>query len=264
MALDYIKNFNTLNLQTAGGAFNILSNNWVSNNWGSRDRNKLANLNPEKIWSRKNRDTWNRNLESINKKFVNGRFEWLNQFHKYVNRNEKKILRFLNSGSFNLDYSLSSSKIFLINNISEDEGTRINYKNTYPISPGKFLAAYSYDNSRYKLLKVSYWKGIEESFYVDKVSVTGNVPDAQAYVKRTETLYGSSVPQAIDYPIYAVSEENGYVTVILSDDRNPYVDKWPYFDTVYRFVFDKKTGEYDVYESHYGRPEKKLDKNYFE
>ena len=111
---------------------------------------------------------------------------------------------------------------------------------------------------------MSYWKGIDESFYVDKVSVSGNVPDAQAYVKRTETLYSSSVPQAIDYPVYAVSEEKGYVTVILSDARNPYVDKWPYFDTVYRFVFDKKTGEYEVYESHYGRAEKKLDKNYFE
>jgi inner membrane protein len=52
--------------------------------------------------------------------------------------------------------------------------------------------------------------------------------------------------------------------VVLSDARNPYVDKWPYFDTVYRFVFDRESGEYEVYESHYGRPEKKLDKNYFE
>jgi inner membrane protein len=264
VAADYIKNFNALNLQTAGGAFNVLNNSLVSNNWKRRSRNWAFNSNLEKIWSRKNQDSWNRNLKGFNKKFGNGRFDWLNQFHNYVNGNERKLYASLILVLLIWITLFPLAKIFLINHISENEGTRINYKNTYPISPGKFLAAYSYDDSRYKLLKVSYWKGIDESFYVDKISVSGNVSDAQAYVKRTETLYSSSVPQAIDYPVYAVSEEKGYVTVILSDARNPYVDKWPYFDTVYRFVFDKKTGEYVVYESHYGRSEKKLDKNYFE
>jgi inner membrane protein len=96
------------------------------------------------------------------------------------------------------------------------------------------------------------------------VSIAGNVPDAPAYVERAGKLYSTSVPQAIDYPVYSVSEQKGLVTVILSDARNPYVDKWPHFDTVYRFVFDRKSREYGAYESHYGRPEKKLDKNYFE
>ena len=82
--------------------------------------------------------------------------------------------------------------------------------------------------------------------------------------KRAGKLYSASVPQAIDYPVYSVSEKNGLITVVLSDARKPYVDKWPYFDTVYRFVFDRESGEYEVYESHYGRAEKKLDKNYFE
>ncbi|AKB12644.1 inner membrane protein [Methanosarcina thermophila] len=203
-------------------------------------------------WSTKDRDTWNRKL--------NG----LNRFHSLVNRNEKKFYASVILVLLLWIVVFPVAKISLIRHVSDTEGTEISYRNTYPISIGKFLAAYSYSDTHYKLIKVSYWSGVEKSFYVEKVSVTGNVPDAQAYAERAGKLYSASVPQAIDYPVYSVSEENGLVTVVLSDARNPYVDKWPYFDTVYRFVFDRESGEYEVYESHYGRPEKKLDKNYFE
>jgi len=188
----------------------------------------------------------------------------LTSSHGFVNRNERKLYVSIILVLLLWTTVFPIAKIFLINYVSEKEGTRISYKNTYPVSIGKFLAVYPYSDTHYKLLEVSYWSGIKKSFYVEKVSVTGEVPDAQAYAEKAGKLYSASVPQAIDYPVYSVSEEKGLVTVILSDARNPYVDKWPYFDTVYRFVFDRKSGEYEVYESHYGRPEKKLDKNYFE
>lgn len=218
------------------------------NNWkiGSK-----VNLSVDR-WSISERDAWSRKLNE------------LTNLHGFVNRNERKLYASVILVLLLWTTVFPVAKIFLINYISDSEGTRISYRNTYPISIGKFLAVYPYTDTHYKLLEISYWSGIKKSFYVEKVSVAGNVPDAQAYANRVGKLYSASVPQAIDYPAYSVFEDDGLVTVILSDARNPYVDKWPYFDTVYRFVFDRESGEYEVYESHYGRSEKKLDKNYFE
>lgn len=246
VASEFVKNRNRQGIRNWGGLNIISSNNWIIKNG---DRLSTKNRN---IWSTKDRDTWSRKL--------NG----LNRFHGLVNRNERKFYASVILVLLLWTAVFPVAKIFLIRHVSDTEGTEISYRNTYPISIGKFLAAYPYSDTHYKLIKVSYWSGIEKSFYVEKVSVTGSVPDAQTYVERAGKLYSASVPQAIDYPVYSVSEENGLVTVVLSDARNPYVDKWPYFDTVYRFVFDRESGEYEVYESHYGRPEKKLDKNYFE
>ncbi|KKH98210.1 hydrolase [Methanosarcina sp. 1.H.T.1A.1] len=209
-------------------------------------------------WSIKNRDILNRKLSGLKK--LNG----LKGFHGFVNRNEGKFYASFIIILLVWTTVFPVAKVFLTDRISRAEGTEISYNDTYPISIGKFLAAYSYDDTRYKLLEVSYWSGVEKSFYVEKVNVKGDVPDASAYAERAGKLYSNSVPQAIDYPVYSISEKDGAVTVILSDARNPYVKKWPYFDTVYRFVFDRESGEYEVYESHYGRTEKKLENNYFE
>ena len=142
---------------------------------------------------------------------------------------------------------LPVAKIFLVKNISDAEGAKISYQDTYPSSPGKFLTAYSYNSTHYKIMEVSYWSGIEKSDYIEKINVTGDVPDASAYVERAGKLYSTAVPQEIDYPVYNVSEENGSVTVLLSDARDPYVKYWAYFKTVYRFVFDTESGEYVAY-----------------
>ncbi len=221
----------------------------ISEKW--RIGSESWNIKCRNIWSTKSRDIVNRKLSRIN------------VFHGFVKGNEKKLYASLILALLIWITILPVTKTVLLDHISDTEGARISYKNTYPVSPGKFFAAYPYNDTHYKLLELSYWSGIEKSFYVEKVSVTGNIPDASVYAGKAGKLYSNSVPQTIDYPVYAVSEENGLVTVILSDARNPYVDKWPYFDTVYRFVFDRKSGEYEVYESHYGRAEKKLDKNYF-
>ncbi len=110
---------------------------------------------------------------------------------------------------------------------------------------------------------MSYWSGIERSEYIKKVNVTGVVPNASAYVERAGKLYSTAIPQDIDYPAYNVSEENGSVTVLLSDARDPYVEFWAYFKTAYRFVFDTKSGEYVAYASRQGEREEKLEKNWF-
>ncbi|AKB32621.1 hypothetical protein MSSIH_1931 [Methanosarcina siciliae HI350] len=256
VAAEYMKNRDKWRLGT-GVKWNFKSTKrWPfkdRDSWSLKSRDSLKNKN-----NLKNRDILNRKLSELKK--LNG----LNGFHSFVNRHEGKFYASFIIVLLVWTTIFPVAKVLLIDSISREEGTKISYNDTYPISIGKFLAAYSHDDTRYKLLEVSYWSGVEKSFYVEKVTVTGDVPDASAYAERAGRLYGNSVPQAIDYPVYSVSEKDGDVTVILSDARNPYVKNWPYFDTVYRFVFDRESGEYEVYESHYGRAEKKLDKNYFE
>ena len=102
-----------------------------------------------------------------------------------------------------------------------------------------------------------------KSDYTEKINVTGAVPDASAYVERAGKLYSTAVPQEIDYPVYSVSEENGSVTVTLSDARDQYVKYWAYFKTVYRFVFDRESGKYVAYASEQEGREEKLEENWF-
>lgn len=254
VAAEYMKNRGQWNTKNKGSWNTKIKSSWnVKNkdNWNIKSKNKW-NLEFKDRWSIRSRDILNRKLSG------------LNGFHSFVNRNEGKFYASFIIVLLIWTTMFPVAKVFLVDRISRAEGTEISYNDTYPISIGKFLATYSFSDSQYKLLEVSYWSGVEKSFYVEKVTVAGDVPEASTYAEKAGKLYSNSVPQAIDYPVYSISEKDGYVTVILSDARNPYVKNWPYFDTVYRFVFDRESGEYEVYESHYGRAEKKLDKNYFE
>lgn len=187
-----------------------------------------------------------------------------NRFCSFVTRNRSQFYTTLLVVLLVWITVLPVAKFFLVNRISDAEGTEISYQNTYPAFPGEFLAAYSYNSTHYKIMEISYWSGVERSDYVEKINVTGNVPDAYAYAERTEKLYSTAVPQDIDYPTYNISEANGSVTVVLSDARNPYVKMWAYFETVYRFVLDTESGEYEAYaRMHIEEEEEKLEENYF-
>ncbi|WP_332881969.1 metal-dependent hydrolase [Methanosarcina horonobensis] len=191
---------------------------------------------------------------------INGKF---NNFCNFVRNSDDKFYSFLILVLLVWLVFMPVSKAFLINHISGAEKAQISYQNTYPESMNSFLTAYSFNSTHYKVLRVSYLSGIEMSGYVEKISINGNVPDASAYIDRTKKLYSSGVPQEIDYPVYAVSEDNGSVIVTLSDARNPYAESWAYFKSIYRFTFDKRSGDYHVYASVQGESEKKLDENWF-
>lgn len=190
----------------------------------------------------------------------NGKF---NKFCNFVTQNRSKFYSTLLIVLIIWLTLLPVAKLFLVKNISDSEEAKISYQNTYPSSPGKFLAAYSYNSTHYKIMEVSYWSGIEKSDYIEKISVTGHIPDASTYIERAGKLYSTALPQEIDYPVYTVSEENDSVTVVLSDARDPYVEYWAYFKTVYRFVFDKGSGDYAAYASIHGEDEEKLEENWF-
>jgi len=126
-----------------------------------------------------------------------------------------------------------------------------------------FITAYSFNSTHYKVLEISYLSGVKRSEYVEKISVTGNIPDAFTYIERAKRLYQKSVIQEIDYPVYSVSEKNGCVTVTLSNARNPYFEDWAYFKSFYKFVFDTKDENYKVNASVQGDREEELSQNWF-
>ncbi|WP_410507204.1 metal-dependent hydrolase [Methanosarcina hadiensis] len=189
-----------------------------------------------------------------------------NNFCTFVTNNHRSLYRILAVVLLVWITVLPVAKFFLVNQVSEAEETKISYQGTYPVSPGRFLTAYECNDTHFKIMEISYLSGIERSDFIEKVNSTGGVPNAAAYAERVgEELYSTAVPQEIDYPVYSVSENggNGSVTVLLSDARNSYVESWAYFRTVYRFVFDKESGEYEAYASEQEGRERRLEGNYF-
>ncbi|WMW22579.1 metal-dependent hydrolase [Methanolobus mangrovi] len=154
------------------------------------------------------------------------------------------------------------AKALLIDHIEETEGHNIGYQGSYPISPGKFLSAYSYNDSYYRIFTSSYWSGIENAAFVRKYP--NNEGEFIEYLSKAEILYGNSLPGEIDYPVYDVSTYGNNVTVTLSDARNPLAQYWAYFKTDYVFVFDEDTGNYQVYIKRNGQYGKPVPMNLFE
>jgi inner membrane protein len=187
----------------------------------------------------------------------------LNNFYTFVSGFEDKLYALLIIMLLFWLTFMPVSKAFLVNRISDVEKVEICYQDTYPASTIEFLTAYSFNSTDYKVLELNYLSGIEKSEYVKKISVDGDVPDASTYIEKTAILYQKGVPQEIDYPVYSVSKENDSVTVTLSDARNPYIEGWAYFKSFYRFIFDTKNGEYQVYASIQDAEEEQLGRNWF-
>ncbi|WP_406662100.1 metal-dependent hydrolase [Methanolobus sp. ZRKC3] len=155
------------------------------------------------------------------------------------------------------------SKALLVNHISEIEGHDISYQNSYPISPGVFLSAYSYNQTHYKILESNYWSGIEQAIFIPKVVTDGSGEDSP-YVQRAKRLYDASLPKEIDYVVYNVSTNENNVTVTLSDARTSYVRYWAYFKTDYIFVFNRDNEDYSPYIRRQMGNEELVAKNWFE
>jgi inner membrane protein len=198
--------------------------------------------------------------------YMKARGKWNGKFNKFctfVTNNRSKFYTALVVVLLIWLTVLPVAKFSLVKNISSLEGAKISYEDTYPSSPGSFLAAYPYNSTHYKIMEISYGSGIKKSDYVEKINISTSIPDASSYAEKAGKLYSTALPQDIDYPVYTVSEENGSVTVLLSDARTPYVKYWAYFKTVYRFVFDTESGKYVAYASIQGEKEKKLGENWF-
>lgn len=142
------------------------------------------------------------------------------------------------------------AKAFLVNNIEDAEGHDIDYQGSYPISPGRFLSAYPYNDTHYRILTSSYWSGIEKGTIIQ--IYPDNASDVMPYIFRAKLLYDSSLPGEVDYPVYNVSASGNNVTVVISDARNSYAQYWAYFKAEYIFVFDNGSADYQVYIGRHG------------
>ncbi len=58
------------------------------------------------------------------------------------------------------------AKLILIKHVENIEGNSIDYQNSYPIMPGKFLSAYPYNETHYRILVSSYWGGVEKGTFI--------------------------------------------------------------------------------------------------
>lgn len=191
--------------------------------------------------------------------FLNGGNDW---FRALISGNHSKLYRQL-LVIFTIWCLFNPiAKIFLVSAIEDAEGHNIDYQGSYPVSPGKFLSAYSYNDTHYRILVSSYWSGVEKSTFVPVYS--GDTSEFMPYVSRAELLYDSSLPGEVDYPVYNVSASGTNVTVILSDARNPYSQYWAYFKTEYVFVFDTELGHYQVYIGRHGQYSEPVPVNLFE
>ncbi|WP_407356065.1 metal-dependent hydrolase [Methanolobus sp. WCC5] len=154
------------------------------------------------------------------------------------------------------------AKAVLINHVENTDGVDVDYQDSYPISPGRFLSAYSYNDTHYRVFTFSYWEGIEKETFVPKYP--DNKSEYTDYIQRTRILYEGSLPGEVDYPVYNVSASDTDITVTLSDARNIYAQYWAYFNTEYVFIFDKDTESYQVYLKRHGQNGKSVPMNLFE
>jgi len=154
------------------------------------------------------------------------------------------------------------SKSLLVEHISETEGNVISYQNSYPISTGKFVSAYSYNQTHYKIMEFTYLSGIKRYMFIPKIS-TGQDEDFQHYRESSEKLYRSSLPREIDYPVYNVSGNAKFITVSLTDARTPYTPYWAYFKSNYVFIFNRDNDDYTAYVKRQTEEEMRLPNNYF-
>lgn len=139
------------------------------------------------------------------------------------------------------------TKLMLVKYVSATENCDISYQNMAPVSFGKFLGAYSFNETHYKIFETTYWNGIYRSDLIPKGShATLNAMNSR-YISKAAALYNSSLPQEIDYPVYNITENSTTITVVISDARSVYVKYWEYFKVEYIFVFDKENSTFTAF-----------------
>ena len=139
------------------------------------------------------------------------------------------------------------TKLMLVEHVSATEDHDVSYQNMAPVSFGKFLGAYSFNETHYKIFETTYWNGVYRSDLVPKRSYANITVMNSRYISKAAALYNSSLPQEIDYPVYNITENSTTATVVISDARSVYVKYWAYFKVESIFVFDKENSTYTAF-----------------
>lgn len=147
--------------------------------------------------------------------------KWIKMEHinRYLQQNSRSII-FSLTCLFVVWCALAPfSKLMLVDHVSAAEGHEISYQDATPLSFGKFLGAYSFNETHYKIFKMSYWNSIEKYDFVPKKSYDNLIIGDSIYLSRAATLYNSSLPREIDSPVYNITENSTTAIVTISDAR---------------------------------------------
>jgi inner membrane protein len=176
-----------------------------------------------------------------------GKWPKMDPVYRYLQHNKRTIIVSI-SCVFLIWCALAPfTKLMLVQHISDTEDSDISYQNMAPMSFGKFLGAYSFNETHYKIFETSYWKGIHRSDLIPVNSYDNITADDYGYISRAAALYDSSFPKEIDYPVYNITGNSTDAIVTVSDARSVYVKYWAYFNVEYTFIFDKENSGYVVF-----------------
>lgn len=176
-----------------------------------------------------------------------GKWPITEPIHEYVQQNKRFIIVSIIC-IFVIWCSMAPLiKLLLINQVSAKENNLVSYQNTAPISPGKFIGTYRFNETHYKIFEITYWNGICRSDFIPEKSFCNITDNNSVYISRAALLYDSGLPKEIDYPVYNITENSTTAIVTISDARSVYVKYWAYYKVQYTFVFDKQNSNFAVF-----------------
>ncbi len=173
-----------------------------------------------------------------------GKWTKIAWIHKYMQQNRRTIIVSI-TWVFVIWCALAPfTKLMLVDHASAAEDNDISYQNAAPISFGKFLGAYDFNETHYQIFEASYWNSVYRSDFIPKKSYGNITAENSRYISKAAVLYNSGLPQEIDYPVYDLTENSTTVIVTISDARSVYVKYWAYFKVEYIFFFEKENSTY--------------------
>lgn len=173
-----------------------------------------------------------------------GKWTKLDSIHRYLQLNSRTLIVSMTCVFIIWCTLAPFTKFMLVDQISTAENNDISYQNAAPVSFGKFLGAYEFNGTHYKIFEASYWNSIYISDFIPKRSYENSTTGNSGYILRASALYDSSLPQEIDYPVYNITENSTTAIVTISDARSVYVKYWAYFRVEYIFIFEKENSTY--------------------
>ena len=176
-----------------------------------------------------------------------GKWAKMDHVYRYLQQHKRTIILSISCVFLIWCAFAPFTKLMLVQYISDTEDYDISYQNMAPMSFGKFIGAYSFNETHYKIFEATYWKGIHRSSLVPMNSYDNIPAENYGYISRAAALYDSSLPQEIDYPVYNITGNSTTTTVTVSDARSVYVKYWAYFKVEYIFIFDKENSSYMVF-----------------
>ncbi len=201
------------------------------------------------------------------------RERWKNKFLRtqaFLEKRGKRAARitFIILFSYCLVVTPVAKLVLVATMVDEPGGISYNtYVNTHPYYFGTYVGAYEHNDTHFHAFQISWWSGMVESKYVQKVTSEDNITNGPHYINRARELYNGKVPEEIVYLTYSLTEDSTHMNVTIADARNSVTDfrAMFFFGPIYTFSFDKQTDGFSAYiDQPYMSGVERADNNWFE